>query len=346
MTLTNEVKVALLAIVAIALSYWGYKFILGSNVFKDSNTYYVEYEDVDLMKTSSPVTIGGVQIGFVSEITPLLDRQMVRVALDLDDDVQIPKNTVATIKSTGFMGGKAVLLEYDTPCSGDDCAQSGDYLQGVTQGMLSSMLSQEDLDGYLNTVEQSLGAIADTLNKHLLSEDAEGPLPNSLRNLEATLANLEQTSGQLNGILYRSADDITGTMDNLNSISANLKASNEKIASIIDNTDKVSGDLADMELQKTLEEVDQTIAQLRTALRKADQAFVGINGIVGSLEAGEGTLGKLLQDGTLYEELARVSSGVDSLTEDFQERPYRYMPLKSRRRVKRYDRKDEKDSNE
>lgn len=346
MTLTNEVKVALLAIVAIALSYWGYKFILGKNVLKDSNIYYVEYQDVDLMKTSSPVTIGGVQIGFVSEIKPLLDRKMVRVTLDLNEEIEIPKNTVAVIKATGFMGGKAVLLEYDQPCSGDDCAESGDYLQGVTQGMLSSMLSREELDEYLTTVEQSLGAIADTLNEHLLSEDAEGPLPNSLRNLEATLANLEQTSGQLNSILYRSADDITGTMDNLNSISANLQASNEKIASIIDNTDKVSGDLADMELQETLAEVDQTIAQLRSTLNKADQAFVGINGIVGGLEAGEGTLGKLLKDGTLYEELTRLSSGVDSLADDFQDRPYRYMPLKSRRKVKRYDRKDEKAGNE
>lgn len=341
MTLSNEVKVALLAIMAIALSFWGYKFILGKNVLKDSNIYYVEYQDVDLMKTSSPVTIGGVQIGFVSEIKPLLDRQMVLVTLDLDKDIKIPKSTVAIIEVEGFMGGKSVTLQYDEPCSGDDCAQSGDYLRGVTNGMLASMMSQDELDQYLNTVERSLGAIADTLNKHLLSDEAEGPLPNSLRNLEATLANLEQTSGQLNSILYRSADDITGTMDNLNSISANLQASNEKIASIIDNTDKVSGDLADMELQKTLQEVDQAISQLRSTLNKADQAFVGINGIVGGLEAGEGTLGKLLKDGTLYEELSRLSSGVDSLAEDFQDRPYRYMPLKSRRKVKRYDRKDE-----
>lgn len=346
MTLSNEVKVAILAIVAIALSYWGYKFILGKNILKDSNLYYVEYKDVDLMKTSSPVTIGGVQVGFVSGIKPLLERQMVLVTLDLDEEISIPKSTVAVIEVEGFMGGKSITLEYDEPCSGDDCAESGDYLQGVTKGLLASMMSQKELDNYLNTVERSLGAIADTLNKHLLSEDAEGPLPNSLRNLEATLANLEQSSGQLNSILYRSSDDITGTMDNLNSISANLKASNEKIASIIDNTDRVTGDLADMELQKTLQEVDQTIAQLRATLSKADQAFVGINGIVGGLEAGEGTLGKLLKDGTLYEELTRLSSGVDSLAEDFQDRPYRYMPLKSRRKVLRYDRKDEDKGNQ
>lgn len=341
MTLSNELKVAILAILAIALSYWGYKFIQGKNVLKDSNYYYVEYENVDLMQTSSPVTIGGVQVGFVSEIKPLLDRKMVRVTLDLNTDVQIPKDTRAIIIATGFMGGKAVILEYGDPCSGDDCAQSGDYLQGVTRGMLSSMLSQEELNSYLTTVERSLGAIVDTLNEHLLSEDAEGPLPNSLRNLEATLENLKNTSGQLNGILYRSSEDITGTMANLNSISQNLEDNNEKIASIIDHTDQFTGQLGQVDLEKTLQEVDQAVGQLRTTLDKADQAFGGINGIVDGLNRGEGTLGQLLQDPDLYRELNQLSTQADSLITDFQDRPYRYMPLKSRRKVLRYDRKDE-----
>jgi len=339
--MSNEIKVALLAIAAIALSYWGFKFIIGKNVLKNSNIYYVEYQDIDLMKTSSPVTIGGVQVGFVSEIEPLLDRKMVLVTLDLEQNVRIPESTVAYIKSTGFMGGKAIELRYGDPCSGDDCAESGDYLQGVTLGMISSMLSQEELNEYLNILENSIGSIVDSLSTHLLGEDADGPLANSLRSLESTMSNLESASGQLNGILYKSSDNINGTLANLESITTNLDSSNDQITRIIDQTEQFSGQLASVDLAATLKEVETTISELRSTLDKADDSFAGISNLVDNLEAGEGTLGLLLQDDGLYRELTRLSNKTDSLVTDFQERPYRYMPLKSRRKVLRYDRKDE-----
>lgn len=339
--MSNEIKVALLAIVALALSYWGFNFIIGKNILKNSNTYYVEYQDIDLMKTSSPVTIGGVQIGFVADIKPLLDRKMVLVTLDLDENVRIPKKTVAYIKSTGFMGGKAVELRYGAPCTGDDCAESGDYIQGVTLGMISSMLSQEELNEYLTILEKSIGSIVDSLSVHLLGEEADGPLANSLRSLESTMSNLESASGQLNGILYKSSDNINGTLANLESITSNLDSSNNQITRIIDQTEQFSGQLAAIDLATTLQEVETTISELRATLGKADDSFDGIANLVDDLEAGKGTLGLLLQDDGLYRDLTRLSSQTDSLLTDFQDRPYRYMPLKSRRKVLRYDRKDE-----
>jgi len=339
--MSNEIKVALLAITALALSYWGFKFIIGKNVLKNSNIYYVEYQDIDLMKTSSPVTIGGVQVGFVADIKPLLDRKMVLVTLDLEEDVRVPESTVAYIKSTGFMGGKAIELRYGDPCSGDDCAESGEYLQGATLGMISSMLSQEELNEYLNILENSIGAIVDSLSVHLIGDDADGPLANSLRSLEATMSNMESASGQLNGILYKSSDNINSTLANLESITSNLDSSNHQITKIIDQTEQFSGQLASVDLAATLKEVETTIEDLRATLGKADDSFEGISNLVDNLEAGEGTLGLLLQDDKLYRELSRLSSQTDSLVNDFQERPYRYMPLKSRRKVLRYDRKDE-----
>lgn len=339
--MSNEIKVALLAIAALGLSYWGYKFVLGKNVLKNSNLYYVEFNNVDMMQTSSPVTISGVQVGFVAEIQPLIAKQKVLVSLDLQKDLKIPKNTMAIIQATGFMGGKAVVLEYDQPCSGSDCAQSGDYLQGVTRGLLTSMLSQDEVNEYLNILKENIGTIVDTLNQHLLGEHADGPIANSLRSLEATMGNLESSTGQLDGILYRSSDNITGTLDNLERITANLDSRNEKIGNIIDQTSSFSDQLAQLELTQTLNTLNATIAQLKSTLYQADQAFVGINTLVGDLESGQGTLGRLLQDETLYQELTTLSTQADSLIEDIQDRPYRYVPLKNRKKVLRYDRKDE-----
>ncbi len=292
------------------------------------------------MQSSTPVRITGVQIGFVADIKPLLDKKKVLVTLDLEEEIQIPKNTTATILSTGFMGGKAVDLTYDRPCSGDDCAQSGDYLLGKTAGMLSSMLSEEEMNTYLGFLKDGLSDVIDTLNRQLLSEEAEGPLANSLRDLQGTLANLKSSTGSLERILTRSSGDISETLANLHSITDNLSASNEEITGILSSTGNFTSKLNEVDIAQTISEVEATLANLKTTLTSAEAAFDGVNGFLDEVETGDGTLSKLMQDESLYLELSSLSERADSLINDIQDRPYRYVPFKSRRRVKKFDRKD------
>ena len=124
--MSNEVKIGILAIVTIALSFWGYKFIRGKNMLSKSNTYKVIYEQIDGMQIGTQVRISGVRVGSVGSVN-LQEDQSVLVVLDLDRSVRIPTNTVASIKSTGFMGGKAIELNFDRPCQGDECAKSGSF---------------------------------------------------------------------------------------------------------------------------------------------------------------------------------------------------------------------------
>lgn len=340
--MSNEIKVALLAIAAFALFYWGYRFVRGKNILATSNIYYVEYDNIDQLQPSSPVLINGFQVGFVSEIDLKADNyEIVVVKLDLRKDIKVPKDTRAIIKSTGFMGGKAVVLAYNQPCTGEgDCAESGDYLQGGNMGLLDSMVGEDAVDDYLDMVKQSLGDIIDTLNQKLLSEDAEGPLAESLRSLETTMANLESSTGRLNRLLATSSDDISGTLANMESITGNISRSNEKITRLIDNAEAFSANLSEADLKATMAEIDASIQQLNATLTAADTALSGVALAVDKINTGEGTLGKLLNDEELYYRLNRLSIQTDSLVEDFQERPYRYMPFKSRRKVQKYDRKD------
>lgn len=339
--MSNEIKVALLAIAALGLSYWGYKFIIGKNILKNSNVYYVEFDHVDLMQTSSPVTISGVQVGFVAEIAPIIEEQKVLVTLDLQKNLNIPKSTVAYLKATGFMGGKAIDLQYKIPCSGDDCAKSGDYLQGVSQGLLSSMLNEDEVNTYLTILKENIGSITDSLNQHLLGDQAEGPIANTLRSLETTMGHLASSSSQLNWILAQSANKVTGSLASVESITDNLESRNDKISTIIDNTASFSDQLSQLELAQTINSLNMAVANLESTLDQANQTFSGINKVVANLESGKGTLGLLLNDEDLYYELSTLSSRTDSLLEDLQERPYRYVPLKNRKKVLRYDRKDQ-----
>ncbi|MCB0589456.1 MAG: MCE family protein, partial [Phaeodactylibacter sp.] len=137
--MSNEVKVGILAVAAVALSIWGYKFIRGKNLLLKSNTYTVYYPKVDRMQIGTQVFINGVEVGSVANVRLLNDvDRTVEVVLDLEPGMRIPRNTKAVIVSTGFMGGKAIMLEYPRPCSGDDCAESGDVIEGEIRGLLGS----------------------------------------------------------------------------------------------------------------------------------------------------------------------------------------------------------------
>ncbi len=339
--MAKEVKIALLAIVTIALFYWGYKFIIGKNVLSQSNIFYVKYENVDMLQKSSPVVINGYEVGFVSNIflQPQGERDVV-VQLDLRKDIRIPQDTRAEIVATGFMGGKAIELQYEDPCFGEGCAASGDTLRGRLVPLLNSMVGKEELENYVAIIREGLKQAVGDIDEELLGRDKDTPLANSVKNLEKTLANLEVTSQRMNRLLANSSEDINGTLSNLRSITDTLSNSRSSLASIINNADAFSTDLANAKLDTTITEVRLAINQLNETLATADEAVAGVNATFDQLEAGEGTLGKLLADEELYYRLSSLSTNADSLLHDIQERPYRYVPFKSRRKVKKFDRKD------
>jgi len=337
---TYEVKVGLLAFIALALAFWGYKFIIGQNLLKRSNVFYVEYDNVGLLKISTPVTINGVEIGFVSQIEPVVEKDNVLVTLNLNKGIMIPKETVAELRIEGFMGGKSVSLSYKKPCNGADCAQSGDFLQGKVMGMLGSMVAPEELESYMSIIQLGLKQTIDTLNSQLLGQNAEGPLAESLHHLQGTLSNLQHATGELDVLLSHSSGDIQGSLRSLRSISQNIAASNARITSLIANAEKFSGQLDQVNLQKTVTELDETLSGLKTTLHSANQTFSDVNGVLHNLQEGKGSLGKLLNEDGLYNDLNGISQKTDSLLEDIQARPYRYIPLKSRAKVQRFDRMD------
>ncbi len=346
--MSREVKIGILAIVTLAVSLWGYKFIMGKNLLKPSNVYYVEYPSIDLLKKATDVTINGFRVGVVADIymKPNDPNKSLVVVLDLNRDIKIPKDTRAVIVSTGFMGDKSVMLKYEKPCTGDDCAQSGDYLRGEVQGFMAYMLGGDgSLDSYMNSVKSGFSDLIDTLNQQLLSEQSNTPLAKSVQDLRKSLANLESATAQLDVLMRRSSGKIDGTLGNLNSITENLDKKEPQINTLIDNFSTMSTQLKEADLKKTLEEVKASVSNLKTTLAATEQTLGSVNTAMAKVNAGEGSLGKLLKDDALYNDLSGLSNKADSLMSDFQNRPYRYMPLKSRTKVKKFDRLDAKSAN-
>ncbi|MEL6846504.1 MAG: MlaD family protein, partial [Bacteroidota bacterium] len=155
----NETKIGILAVVAIAILIWGYKFLQGNNILTSNTVLYAEYERIDQLSASASILVNGFEVGKVSDIyLKPEDMKTIVVTMNIDRGINIPKNAKAEIISTSFVGGKAIALKFDGPCEGDGCADNGDYLDGSMQGFLESVVGNPDeLDAYVGKVTGGLG---------------------------------------------------------------------------------------------------------------------------------------------------------------------------------------------
>jgi len=275
----------------------------------------------------------------------------IHVTLDINRGVKVNKSAIAEIISSSIMGGKAIRIVNNPLCNGADCAGSGDYLKGRTIGMLGSMLPQSEMDSYLEYLKNNLGEVYDSLNAKIRDPNPNNGIGKSIRDLQGSLANLKSTTDQLNGLMLRSSGKIDRTLGNVETLSGSLAANTGQIETILNNASAFSGQLSRMDMQglmasadTTMESANEAVKRLEKTLATADVAVKNVNLLLEKVKKGDGTIGLLFNDQTLYHNLNKTSMALDTLLTDLQTKPYKYIPLKSRRKIKRYERKDAAES--
>lgn len=331
--MSKETKIGLLAAVVIAITIWGLKFLKGQNVLSNNRIFYVEYNDVSNLKPSTPVLFNGLEIGIVKDIYPhKSNASKIIVELNIDKDIKIPKSAKAVQFSSSVMGSKAIKLSYNKPCSGSDCAVSSDYLEGENLGLLQSMVSEEDVDVYMKKLGSGLNSAFDSLSQKIMHGDGNGAVAQSMHDIQLILSNLVVTTSRLNKIMEASSEQITGTMTNLNTITANFAKNNEDLNSIISNFSTISREIKEAgvgstitKTQTTMKDANGAINELHATLTKANSSFDKLSGILSKVESGQGTLGKLMEDKKLYDNLEGTSKQLELLLQDFRLNPKRYV---------------------
>lgn len=291
MKIRREFKIGVFAVIVLLVSWWGIKWLGGQNLLKNSNIYYVYFDDVTGLMESSRVQLRGVEVGNVRSITLEEERVKVEIAIESRYADMIADNSVAEIGSSGLMGStKVFIIQGDS----DKIMKDGATFEGRQRPDIMGMLADKG------------GVLMDGLNKTV--QGINELLAGNSANITSLIANLESLSTSIDTLLSSSAAGIEGAVNNLNTFTSSLAANTERIESVIDNVDKFSGELADADV-----------------VNKLTTTVASLNEVIAAIESGEGSAGKLIYDAALYNSLSEAGNNLAVLLEDLKEHPMRYV---------------------
>ena len=286
---TKEVKIALTAIVAIVVLFYGLQFLKGLTVFSNDDSYYVTFTDVSGLSASSPVYANGYKVGVVKDIIYDYSPEGKIVAvMGLDKNMRVPQGTRAEIASDLLGNIKVNLVLGKDPLH---MLAGGDTISGsAEEGMMSKIGAMMPA---IEAIIPKLDSIMTSLNILL----ADPALRNTLHNVEGMTGNLNSTSQNLKALSASLNRDVPGMMTKANGV--------------LDNTQQLTQNLSQVDVVALTESVNKTLENVEEMTKK--------------LNSNEGTLGLLMRDATLYNNLSSTAASADSLLIDFKAHPKRYV---------------------
>ncbi|CAI8337818.1 MAG: Uncharacterised protein [Flavobacterium sp. SCGC AAA160-P02] len=298
--MSKELKTGIVVVIILCLGYWGFNFLKGQNLLETtSRVFYVEYDNIQGLNKASIVTINGLQVGRVSEITFNTDpakRGKLVVKISLDNDFEFSKNSIAKIYSTSIIGGEslAIIPSYDD----GEIAVSGDFLVGKVESDIFTSVG-ETLNPLKTKVERAIigaDSLLIALND-ILDLKSRASFKRTILNLETTVHTINSSLSSFNTLIDSSKVDIDVTLQNTKKITANFA--------------KVSDTLVNSNFGEMIKTFQTTLDN--------------VNVLLSTLENGEGTVGKLMNDDTMYNNLTNASKELEELLREMKLHPKRFV---------------------
>lgn len=310
MKISNETKIGVLTAVAITVLVLGFNFLKGKNLFSNKTMVNARFTNIQGLLNSNAVIINGMQIGSVYNISNAKDMKSIVVEMNLTKDVNIPVNSIAYIRPNP-LGTTSIEIKL---------GNSTEFLKD--KSTIQTDTSASFIDAALQKLDPVLAEVATTVRSldTLLISISSIIDPSARNNIQAMLANLSQTSysltassASLQKLLNTQTGALAKTLDNVSVFTGNLAENNEKITSVMTNLDKTTTNFAKLDLEKTLNSLDNTINQLKNSVAKLDSK--------------DGTIGMLLNDTRVYNNLASTVNKLNLLLDDIRTNPKRYVSI-------------------
>ena len=298
MKFKKEIKVGFLAIVGIIMSVFSYNYLKGINLFEKNRNFKIIYTKVDGLSVSNPVTLNGLKIGNVKKIkfNPLNSKELI-VDVVIENDIKFPKTSIAELYETGLIGGKAIAIIPDY-MNDSTIASDGDFLKGVNKPGLTELVNQilPQVQLQLEGVMKNAEIVFKNIN-NLFDEETKKELKYSIQNFSLLTSNLNNTSKNISDLINKNSN-------NFSSAILDFKNASKNIRSI---SDSISG--------KEITNITNNLNELLNNLKI----------ISNNLNNSKGSVGKLINDDSIYSNLEKASNELNILIEDIKINPGRYI---------------------
>ena len=300
MNISREVKVGVLGLVALVLLYFGFNFLKGSDILSSTKEYKVTYQDVMGLEVSNTVKFKGVVVGRVIKIIPNYEKDNVDVLITVKKNVAVTDQSIAELSDDGLLGGKLINLIIKP---GNSLAPESNLQSSVKLGLMDTVADK--IDPALKNVDSLMRTLNVVIKEYEHSGEA----------LKGLIAGATQTTAGVNGMLTANSKNLNVVTTNaatltqqLNSVVGNLES---QLKPILANTTSFTDSLKIIEIASTVQSLNHTISELQ--------------GVVREINNGEGTIGKLAANDSLYNNLNYTAESLNRLLVDFKESPKRYV---------------------
>ncbi len=317
MKISNEVKVGIITTVAIGCFIYGFNFLKGKNFFTHQRKFYAVYYDIDGLVNADPLMINGFKVGMIDDIKLAHDTtSRVIVTLLLDNDIKVPKNSVAKVISSDILGSKAIRLILGT---GTNYVKDGDTLESAHEDNLKQAVNktiaplQEKAVSLISSIDSVMVVIQQVFN-----ENTRKNLAKSFESIKIAISSLETTSFRLDTMVVNEKIKISSILTKVNVLATTLANNSDKLGNVINNFSNISDSLAK--------------SKLTSAINNADLALFQASAIMTKINNGQGTMGMLVNNDSLYRKLDKSSEDLDKLLKDIRVNPNRYINIRNKRK--------------
>jgi phospholipid/cholesterol/gamma-HCH transport system substrate-binding protein len=310
--LSRELKAGLVVLTAGLVLYFGISYLKNSNLFKEGITLYSVYDKVEGIMGSQPVTINGLAVGRIENIYFHPDQSgRVVVAMTINTDYPITVTTLAQIKSSDLLGAKEIALEIG---SGSVLVEDGDTLRSSIEESLGDAINKEVLPVKIKT--EKLIASLDTAIQILtgfLKGGVENDFRSSFSNVNQSLIHLNEITTELSTYMVENRESLGRATQNFERLSKSLADNRDELERVFENVANISDSLGKANVGQTMLALERTSKNLDI--------------VTGRMANGEGTLGKLSAQDSLYNQIDKTVQSLDRLLLDLRYHPERYVRL-------------------
>lgn len=308
MRISNETKVGILTVFAVTFLILGYNFLKGKDIFTNTKDLYAKYDHINGIDVSNPILYNGMTVGKITKLELLPDRTIL-ATLTIKEEIPVPKNTVARIESQDLLGAKAVNLELGNSTV---MAEEGDTLVSEVEISLAESVNEQvrpvkaKAEKLLVTMDSILISI-----QYILNPQFRENIDRSFYSIKRSIQTIEQTAYRMDALVEIQSTRLNAITANVESITSNLKNNNQRITDVLVNLDRITDTLARAKIASTIYNANKALAEFSIIAQKINR--------------GEGSMGLLVNNPQLYNNLNTSAINLDKLLVDLRQNPKRYV---------------------